>query len=206
MVQQRLYATIPKYVTRLADETIKSGWIADVDPFMMVCYVSFITRLVAGYSVTTSVNVGMLLIPFSALLMVCGNILRNNIISGTNNITLMMMAGIVVQALTERFISPRYLEYSSLQASKGEEGTYLGFSHLYSFLPSIFSFGLVGILLTKYYPGPALSETRAVWKAVSASAHYIWYYFTAIGPIAATALLLLAKITEPIDKEKEPSQ
>jgi len=37
-----------------------------------------------------------------------------------SNITLMMIAGIVVQGLAECFISPRYLEYFSLQAPKGE--------------------------------------------------------------------------------------
>ena len=108
-----------------------------------------------------------------------------------------------VQALAECFISPRYLEYFSLQAPKGEEGMYLGFSHLHSFLSSIFGFGLAGILLTKYCPDPALFETQEAWEAASGNAHYIWYYFAAIGLIAAVALLLFAKITESIDKKKK---
>ena len=70
-------------------------------------------------------NIGMFLIPVSALLMACGNLLGDDIISGMTNITLMMIAGIVIQALAECFISPRYLEYFSLQAPKGEEGMYL---------------------------------------------------------------------------------
>ena len=200
MVQQQLYATMPKYVIRLAGETAKPGWIANVNPFVVVCCVSFITRLMAKRSAITSMNVGMFLIPVSALLMACGNILGNDIISGMSNITLMMVAGIVVQALAECFISPRYLEYFSLQAPKGEEGMYLGF------LSSIFGFGLAGILLTKYCPDPALFETRAAWEAASANAHYIWYYFAAIGLIAAIALLLFAKITESIDKKKKSSR
>ena len=118
----------------------------------------------------------------------------------------MMVAGIIVQALAECFISPRYLEYFSLQAPKGEEGMYLGFSHLHSFLSSIFGFGLAGILLTKYCPDPTLFETHAAWEAASVNAHYIWYYFAAIGLIAAIALLLFAKITESIDKKKEASR
>ena len=206
MVQQQLYATMPKYVIRLAGETAKPGWIANVNPFVVVCCVSFITRLMAKRSAITSMNVGMFLIPFSALLMACGNLLGNDLITGISNITLMMIAGIVVQALAECFISPRYLEYFSLQAPKGEEGMYLGFSHLHSFLSSIFGFGLAGILLTKYCPDPALFETRAAWEAASANAHYIWYYFAAIGLIAAVALLLFAKITESIDKKKESSR
>jgi len=51
-----------------------------------------------------------------------------------------------------------------------------------------------------------LFETRAAWEAASANAHYIWYYFAAIGLIAAVALLLFAKITESIDKKKESSR
>ena len=206
MVQQQLYATMPKYVIRMAGETAKPGWIANVNPFVVVCFVSFITRLMAKRSAITSMNVGMFLIPLSALLMACGNLLGNDIISGMSNITLMMVAGIIVQALAECFISPRYLEYFSLQAPKGEEGMYLGFSHLHSFLSSIFGFGLAGILLTKYCPDPTLFETHAAWEAASVNAHYIWYYFAAIGLIAAIALLLFAKITESIDKKKKSSR
>ena len=203
MVQQQLYATMPKYVIRMAGETAKPGWIANVNPFVVVCFVSFITRLMAKRSAITSMNVGMFLIPFSALLMACGNLLGNDIISGMSNITLMMVLGIVVQALAECFISPRYLEYFSLQAPKGEEGMYLGFSHLHSFLSSIFGFGIAGVLLTKYCPDPVLFETREAWEAASVNAHYIWYYFAAIGLVAAIALFVFAKTTEFIDKKKK---
>ena len=206
MVQQQLYATMPKYVIRMAGETAKPGWIANVNPFVVVCCVSFVTRLMAKRSAITSMNIGMFLIPFSALLMACGNLLGNDVISGMSNITLMMIAGIVIQALAECFISPRYLEYFSLQAPKGEEGMYLGFSHLHSFLSSIFGFGIAGVLLTKYCPDPVLFETREAWEAASANAHYIWYYFAAIGLISALALLVFAKITESIDKKKESSR
>ena len=34
MVQQQLYATMPKYVIRMAGETAKPGWIANVNPFI----------------------------------------------------------------------------------------------------------------------------------------------------------------------------
>ena len=174
---------------------------ANVNPFIVVCCVSFVTRLMARKSAITSMNIGMFLIPISALLMACGNLLGNDLLGSMSNITLMMILGIVVQALAECFISPRYLEYFSLQAPKGEEGMYLGFSHLHSFLSSIFGFGLAGILLTKYCPDPALFETREAWMAASANAHYIWYYFAGIGLVAAFALLAFAKITNKMDKK-----
>ena len=37
MVQQQLYATMPKYVIRMAGETAKPGWIANVNPVVVVC-------------------------------------------------------------------------------------------------------------------------------------------------------------------------
>jgi dipeptide/tripeptide permease len=125
--------------------------------------------------------------------MACGNLFDSELIDGVSNITIMMVAGIVVQGLAECFISPRYLEYFSLQAPKGEEGMYLGFSHLDSFLSSILGFGLSGVLLSKYCPDPALFETRDAWEAASVHAHYIWYCFAAVGLVSAVALLLYAK-------------
>ncbi len=203
MVQQQLYATMPKYVIRLAGADARPGWIANVNPLIVVFCVSFVTRLMAKRSAITSINIGMFLIPISALLMACGNLLGSQIIPGITNITLMMVLGIAVQALAECFISPRYLEYFSLQAPKGEEGMYLGFSHLHSFLSSIFGFGLAGVLLTKYCPDPALFETTEAWEAASVNAHYIWYYFAAIGLIAALALLIFSKFTKKLDKREE---
>ena len=202
MVQQQLYATMPKYVIRLAGEGAKPGWIANVNPFVVVCCVNFITRLMAKRTAITSMNVGMFLIPLSALLMAMGNVLGNDIISGLSNITLMMIAGIVIQALAECFISPRYLEYFSLQAPKGEEGMYLGFSHLHSFLSSIFGFGIAGVLLTKYCPDPALFDSHAAWQAASANAHYIWYYLAGNGLVAAVALLIFSNVTQIIHNKK----
>ena len=202
IVQQQLYATMPKYVIRMAGEAARPGWIANVNPLVVVCCVGFITRLMAKRSAITSITIGMFLIPLSATLMAFGNLLGNELFTGISNITLMMIVGIVFQALAECFISPRYLEYFSLQAPKGEEGLYLGFSHLDSFLSSIFGFGISGILLTKYCPDPALFESRAAWEAASANAHYIWYYFAAIGLISAISLLIFALITRHIDRKK----
>ena len=202
IVQQQLYATMPKYVIRMAGEAARPGWIANVNPLVVVCCVGFITRLMAKRSAITSITIGMFLIPLSATLMAFGNLLGSDIFAGISNITLMMIVGIVFQALAECFISPRYLEYFSLQAPKGEEGLYLGFSHLDSFLSSIFGFGISSILLTKYCPDPALFESRAAWEAASANAHYIWYYFAAIGLISAISLLIFALITRHIDRKK----
>lgn len=144
-------------------------------------------------------TVGMFLIPLSALIMAAGNLFSGDIM-GMHPITVMMIAGIAVQAIAECFISPRYMEFFSLQAPKGEEGLYLGFSHLHSFLASVLGFGLSGILLTAYCPDPALFDSTAEWEAASANAHYIWYWFTGIGAISAIALIIYAKMTQKTTK------
>lgn len=195
IVQQQLYATMPKYVIRLAGETARPGWIANVNPFVVVVCVNFVTQLMAKRKALTSIIIGMFLIPISALLMATGNIFEGEIL-GLHPITFMMIVGIAFQALAECFISPRYLEYFSLQAPKGEEGLYLGFSHLHSFLSSILGFGLSGILLTKYCPDPNMFTTTEAWQAATVNAHYIWYWFAAIGMISAIALIIYAKVNK----------
>lgn len=90
-----------------------------------------------------------------------------------------MIIGIIFQGLAECFISPRFYEYFSKQAPKGEEGLYLGFSHLHSFISHILAFGLSGYLLTAYCPDPkTVSHLTEAEKVVRYSnAHVIWALF-----------------------------
>jgi len=126
----------------------------------------------------------------------------------THPLVLTLVIGIALQGFAESFISPRYLEYFSLQAPKGEEGTYLGFAYLYSFFAAIAGFILSGFLLDTYCPDPKTlpAGLTAVQKAVYyQDAHMIWYYFIGIGLVAAFALLVFAAITERSDRAKSAS-
>ena len=202
MCQQQLYASMPKYVIRMAGESAKPGWIANVNPLVVVLMVNLVTKWMSKYSALTSMVVGMILVPVAALVMSTGNLLGSEPILGMHPITLMLVLGIMLQGLCECFITPRYLEYFSLQAPKGEEGMYLGFSQLDSFFSSIIGFGLSGVLLSKYCPDPTLFATHEEWLAASANAHYIWYYFAGIGLLAAVALVIFEIVTKRIDKKK----
>jgi len=129
-------------------------------------------------------------------------------ILGMHPIAFMMIVGIAFQALAECYISPRYLEFFSLQAPKGEEGLYLGFSHLHSFFSFLFAFGLSGFLLDKYCPDPRLFMDgngivdTVKYAAATQNAHYIWYVFVAIGAVSAIALFFYARITQKIDRQR----
>lgn len=214
IIQHQLYATMPKYVIRLLGEDARPEWLANVNPLVVVIFVVLITHLMKNKKAVTSMLIGMLLMPFSALAMAGSQTLESitgNSVSifgwfSLHPLTVMMIIGIGIQGLAECFISPRFLEYFSLQAPKGEEGVYLGFSHLHSFFSALSGFIMSGFLLDKYCPDPktlpvGLSETERA--AYYSDAHLIWFYFLAIGLTAAIALFIYKYVTEKIDSKKE---
>lgn len=203
MVQHQLYATMPKYVLRLAGEGASPSWYANVNPLVVVLTVNFVTQLMSKRTALFSMTLGMFIMPISALCMSAGNMLDGSTtILSMHPVAFMMVIGILFQGLAETFISPRFLEYFSLQAPKGEEGLYLGFSHLHSFLSSILGFGLSGYLLGKYCPDQSLFSTHEAWQAATAHAHYIWYYFAVIALVSAIALIVYGQIVKRLDAKK----
>ncbi len=143
-------------------------------------------------------------------------------------LSIMMIVGIAIQGLSECFISPRFLEYFSKQAPKGEEGLYLGFSHLHSCISAIIGFIISGFLLDTYCPDPRLFDavnssivflknlglqlqnvsvfTPAEIGSAYENAHYIWYYFAGIGLISAVALIIFRQVTDYLDRKHNRAQ
>lgn len=203
MVQHQLYATMPKYVLRMAGEGSSPSWYANVNPLVVFLSVSLVTAVMSKRSALSSMTIGMFIMPVSALLMASGNMLAGNeSIMGMHPIAFMMIIGIVFQGLAECFISPRFLEYFSLQAPKGEEGLYLGFSHLHSFISSLLGFGLSGYLLEAYCPDPRIFDNHAQWVEASSHAHYIWYFFAAIATVSAISLIIYGAVIKKLDAKK----
>ncbi len=210
MIQHQLYATMPKYVIRTVGEHAKPEWIANVNPAIVMIFVVLITQLMRKVKAVKSMTIGMFIMPMSALTMALSPVLEK--VTGQSvsifglftlhPITVMLIFGIMLQGLAECFISPRFLEYFSLQAPKGEEGLYLGFSHLHSFLSSILGFGLSGYLLTEYCPDPRFLTAAEKVHAYD-KAHMIWYYFAVIGLVSAIALITFNIVTNRIDRKKE---
>jgi len=185
IVQHQLYATMPKYVLRMAGEGASPSWYANVNPLVVVLTVAWITQILRHKTPLFSMTIGMFIMPISALAMASGNWLSADI--------------------DESFISPRFLEFFSLQSPKGEEGLYLGFSHLHSFVSSVIGFTMSGFLLDRYCPDPKLPEfanDHEAWLEASANAHYIWYYFVAISLAAAIGLIIYGKVIKAKDAEK----
>ncbi|MFV0554155.1 MAG: MFS transporter, partial [Mangrovibacterium sp.] len=205
LVQHQLYATMPKYVLRMAGEGASPSWYANVNPLVVFSTVALITSLMKKKTALFSMTIGMFIMPVSALCMAAGNLFSPEAAMpfGMHPIAFMMIVGIAFQGLAESFISPRFLEYFSLQAPKGEEGLYLGFSHLHSFLSSLFGFIMSGFLLEEYCPSPAHFGGRTPeWIEATAHAHYIWYYFGAIALVSAVALIIYGIVVKRIDSKK----
>jgi dipeptide/tripeptide permease len=208
MVQHQLYATMPKYVLRMAGEGASPSWYANVNPLVVVLTVGLVTSMMRGKTALFSMTTGMFIMPFSALAMASGNLIHGNVDLGfmsVHPIALMMIVGIVFQGLAESFISPRFLEYFSLQAPKGEEAMFLGFSHLHSFISSILGFGLSGYLLDAYCPDPRKFVNHEAWQAAASNAHYIWYIFATIALVSAIALIIYGKVIRHLDGKKAPA-
>lgn len=207
MVQHQLYATMPKYVLRMAGEGASPSWYANINPLVVFMTVGLITSMLKKKSALFSMTIGMFIMPVSAFAMAAGNLIPGDTMGFINMhpVAFMMVVGIAFQGLAESFISPRFLEYFSFQAPKGEEGMYLGFSHLHSFFSSILGFGLSGFLLQKYCPDPKLLTDTQKLTAYD-HAHYIWYYFVGIALISAIALIIYGKVTARIDAKKAVEQ
>ncbi len=206
MVQHQLYATMPKYVLRMAGEGASPSWYANVNPAVVVLTVGAVTSMMRRTSALTSMTVGMFIMPVSAFCMAAGNLVGGSEILGLHPVAFMMIIGIAFQGFAESFISPRFLQYFSVQAPKGEEGLYLGFSHLHSFLSSLLGFITSGFLLEAYCPNPrtlsaaeqaqrvAALEGNGPMPEAYAHAHYIWYVFVGIALVSAIALVVYGKV------------
>lgn len=204
LIQGQMYATMPKYVIRLIGADASPGWYANVNPFIVFVLVNFITSFMKKRTALFSMTVGMFIIPLSALAMSFGTQIGDDTVLGLHPVAFMMIVGIGMQAIAECFISPRFLEYFSLQSPKGEEGLYLGFSHLHSFFSYLFAFGLSGFLLEKYCPDPRNFASHEAFLKASENAHYIWYVFVGIGLISFVALIIYGYLTRKypaVDKQ-----
>ncbi|MCL2325591.1 MAG: MFS transporter [Proteobacteria bacterium] len=207
-VQQQLYATMPKYVIRIVGEDARPEWISNVNPLVVVICVLFVAQWMQRYKAITSMSIGMFIMPLSAFAVSLGPWFQGEFgatVLGLHPFTLALVIGIALQGLAECFISPRYLEFFSLQAPKGEEGVYLGFAQLNSFFSAILGFSISGFLLDRYCPDPqtlpeGLSEAQIA--EYYANAHYIWYYFVGIAALAGVALVIYSIICKMADARK----
>ena len=213
-IQGQLYASMPDYVIRMAGETYKPEWYANVNPLVVVLSVVAVTQLVRTWKPEVSILVAMTLIPFSALAMSASHLIQGNVMvfgAAVHPITVMMVVGIAIQGFAECFLSPKYLEFASKQAPPGREGLYLGYSNMNTFFAWLFGFVFAGYLLKAFCPdpaslAPAVQAQHAAWLAGQAAmpeayahAYYLWYAFAGVGAISLVLMLIFIAVTRRVD-------
>ena len=216
-IQGQLYASMPDYVIRMAGETYKPEWYANVNPLIVVLCVVGVTQLVRTWKPEASILVAMTLIPLSSLAMASSHRFQGSVhVFGlaVHPITFMMVIGIALQGFAECFLSPKYLEFASRQAPPGREGLYLGYAHLNTFFAWLFGFVFAGYLLKAFCPDPAslpmLEHLQhdawlhglAPMPHAYAHAHYLWYAFAGVGAVSLVLMLLFIAVTGALDARR----
>ncbi len=216
-IQGQLYASMPDYVIRMAGETYKPEWYANVNPLVVVLNVVWVTQFVRAWAPAVAITVAMVLIPLSSLAMATSHLFAGNVNllgASVHPITLMMVIGIAIQGFAECFLSPKYLEFASKQAPPGREGLYLGYAHMNTFFAWLFGFIFAGYLLKAFCPEPsslpaAVQAQHTAWLAGQAAmpaayahAYYLWYAFAGVGVVSLVAMIVFTAVTRAADARR----
>lgn len=208
-IQGQMYASMPKYVLRMIGEGASPEWYANVNPAMVVLFVVPVTQLVKRWRASSAIMTSLVIVPCSALIMAFSNRPGAAPLFGLHPLTVMMVLGIAMQGLAECFLEPRYLEYASKLAPKGQEGLYMGYCHLNTWFAWLFGFIASGYLLQAFCPDPKSLSPEAQAQRVTAlagngpmpaeylHAHYLWFAFAGVGFTALLMMLVLRSTEKP---------
>jgi len=173
-IQGQLYAGVPTYVERILGKGYKPEWIANINPLTVVIFVVPITHLIRRFRPENAIGIGLFIIPFTMVCIAIAPLIQQTygLSIGLGPVSVhplifMLIIGIALQGFAECFLSPKFLEYASKQAPKGEVGLYLGYQHLTTFFAWLLGFVLSGYLLNAYCPDPRKGlddATRQVWR------------------------------------------
>ncbi|MCK4341776.1 MAG: MFS transporter [Phycisphaerae bacterium] len=173
LIQGQLYGAMPTFIERVLGKGYKPEWLANINPLTVVIFVVPITHLVRKFKAENAIGIGLFIIPFTALVIALGPVLAaatggvlNFGLFKLHPLILMVIIGIALQGLAECFLSPKFLEYASKQAPKGEVGLYLGYQHLTTFVAWLLGFIAAGLLLDAFCPDPRKFDapTRHEWR------------------------------------------
>jgi len=216
-LQGQLYGAMPKYMLRVVGEWAAPEWFANINPLVVVCFVVLVTQLIRKWRPEVSITVALLMITAAVFSMSLSHLFTGNVnILGISMHPVMLMVGIGIafQGLAECFLSPKYLEFASKQAPRGQEGLYLGYAHMNTFFAWLFALPLSGYLLQWYCPdpktlAPAVQAQRAAaiqghgpMPEAYAHAHYVWYAFALVGLFSCACLIAFILVTRAIDARR----
>ena len=212
-VQGQLYATMPRYVTRLVGDATSPEWYANVNPIVVMLLIVPITRATCRMSSGASLAVAMALVTLSAAVSGLGASLASWVGpeialpwgGAIGAQAAVMVAGAALSGLGECFLLPRYLEFTSMQAPAGETALYLGFGYLNGLVSNALGYWLSGYLVDRWCPDPATLSPldHAAWERALAglgpmpdayaAAPWIWFLYAGFGAAALVGMAVLAR-------------
>ena len=160
----QVYVALPLYVRGSVDANIPIDGLLSVEGFAVIGFTVLVAWATRKVPPLTAIAVGVLITALSWLFLT---------VSGSTPFIIATLIGVAIGEVT---LAPRFYEYCSRLAPKGQEGLFLG----YAFLPVAIGFligGPLGGKLVHHY-------------AATANPAAMWYVVSGIG--VATALALFA--------------
>ena len=177
----QVYVALPLYVRGYVNAQSPIDALISIEGTGVILFTVLVAWLTRKLKPITTMASGVLITALSWLLLT---------VSGSNLFIAATLVGIAIGELTQ---APRYYEYISKLAPKGQEATFIGFA----FLPIAIGYligGPLGGWLVRYF-GTVVRKPSAMWFVVSA-----------IGVITAGLLWVYDRVVKPIQVSEAKSQ
>ncbi len=174
------YLILPIYIQNYVNPNANTAMILITDPLIVICFtvaVSAVTRRMPAFQ---AIVLGTLLTSAGWLIIAA----RGSVITA--------VLSLVLVALGEITQAPRYYEYISRLAPRGQQGTYMGFAFLPIGIGSFVGGWFGGTLLHHF--GEVTHQPALIWPAV-----------TAVGFLTTLLLWIYDKIAKPSEHTNAPA-
>ena len=162
----QVYVALPLYVRGYVDKNSRIDALISIEAFTVIALTVIVAWLTRRLKPITTMAAGVLITGLAWLPLT---------VSGSTPFIAAAMVGVAIGELTQ---APRYYEYVSRLAPRGQEATFIGFA----FLPIAIGYligGPLGGWLVRYF-GTVVHRPAAMWYVVSAigvaTAGSLWLY------------------------------
>jgi dipeptide/tripeptide permease len=172
IVYWQMYIALPLYIHSYINSKADVELILITDGAAIICFqilVSFLTRKIPSFR---AITIGTLISSLCWLII------------AAHGTVIACVIALLVLAVGEMILSPRYYEYVSRLAPPGQQGTYMGFA----FVP----IG-IGSLAGGWIAGHALHYFGEVLR----KPEYVWWFFSVLGVFTALLLWIYDRVVKP---------
>ncbi len=172
IVYWQQYIALPLYLHSYVNPHADVELILMTDALAVVCFqllISFLTRKIPAFR---AITLGVLVSSLCWVIMAVHASVVNSVIT------------LLVLALGEMILSPRYYEYVSRLAPPGQQGTYMGFAFVPIGIGSLAGGWIAGHLMHHF--GEVIGKPT-----------WVWWSFAALGISASILLLIYDRVVRP---------